>query len=107
MAFLPLFVIPILSAALRADERREMIYIIVQRPYAYLAETLQRAFEGQFEGQEDIKVMVDRRYGERRTQQRPVAVTRRRGDRRGPKQALLEVVILQETPGPGRPQQSS
>jgi hypothetical protein len=37
--------------------------------------------------------MVDRRYGERRVTGQPVAVERRRADRRTPKQELVRVLL--------------
>ena len=46
-----------------------------------------------FEGQEDAKVIVDRRYGERRTSQEPVALERRLAHPRSLKEELVEVVI--------------
>ena len=63
--------------------------IIIHRPYAHLEDELREAFEGQ----EDVNLIVDRRDGERRTSQQPVSVERRRGDRRRPKEQLVEVVI--------------
>ena len=66
-----------------------MMSISIQRPYAHLEEELRRAFKGQ----EDVKVIVDRRSGERRTSQLPVAMERRQADRRSPKVELVEVLI--------------
>jgi hypothetical protein len=57
-----------------------MTSIIIRRPYAHLKEELRRAFEGQ----EDVKVIVDKRNGERRTSQQPVAMECRQADRRSP-----------------------
>jgi len=39
-----------------------------------------------FEGQEDVKVIVDRRYGEWRTMAQPVELERCHADRRGPQE---------------------
>jgi hypothetical protein len=63
--------------------------VIVQRPHAYLQQELRRTFAGQ----EDVKVIVDRRYGERRTRRQSIAVERRCADRRRSKEQLVEVVI--------------
>ncbi len=63
--------------------------IIIHRPYAFLEEELNRAFKDQ----EGVKVIVDKRNGERRTSPQPVAADRRRADRRTPKEELVEVVI--------------
>ncbi len=45
------------------------------------------------EGQEDIRVLVDRRSGERRTSRQPVGLERRRAERRRSKAEVVEVVI--------------
>lgn len=71
------------------------VFIIVPRPRAYLADLLAKAFEGR----EDVEVIVDRRHAERRTQKRPVAVERRRDQRRRPKEEAIEVVV-----GTGQPE---
>jgi len=66
-----------------------MMSIIIHRPYAHLEEELNRAFKAQ----EDVKVTVDKRNGERRTSRQPVELDRRRADRRTPKEELVEVVL--------------
>jgi len=66
-----------------------MMSIIIHRPYAHLEEELNRAFKAQ----EDVKVTVDKRNGERRTTPQPVTADRRRADRRTPKEELVEVVL--------------
>lgn len=89
MEFLPAFLIRILSAGPRIQGNPGRVYLIIHRQHAYLEEGLRQAFEGH----EAVKVIVDRRSGERRTSREPVAVERRRTDRRGPKEELLQVVI--------------
>lgn len=66
-----------------------MMYIIIRQPFDYLEEGFRRAFEGQ----ENFKVITDRRSTERRTGQRSRAVERRRADRRRLKEEIGEVVI--------------
>ena len=63
--------------------------IIIHRPYAHLEKELRKAFEGQ----EDVKVTVNKRNGEQRATRQPVEVDRRRIDRRTPKEELVEVVL--------------
>jgi len=65
------------------------LYIIIPRPHAYLADLLAKAFEGR----KDVEIIADRRHGERRIQQQPAVVERRRADRRKPKEEVIEVVI--------------
>lgn len=65
MSSLPRFLLRIARATNPPEGGAGMMSIIIRRPYAHLKEELCRAFEGQ----EDVKVIVDRRYGERRTSQ--------------------------------------
>lgn len=65
------------------------VFIIVPRSRAYLADLLVKAFEGR----EDLEIIADRRHVERRTQQQASAVERRRGQRRRPKESVIEVVV--------------
>ena len=82
------FVTPLIDAE-HPDGNPGEVYIIVPRPRAYLTDLLRKAFEGR----EDVKILVDRRYGERRAQQRPVATERRQRTRRRGKEEVIEVVI--------------
>jgi hypothetical protein len=66
-----------------------MMSIIIRRPYACLEKELCSTFEGQ----EDVKVIVDRRYSERRTRTQTVELERRDADRRGRKEELVEVLL--------------
>jgi hypothetical protein len=63
--------------------------IIVRHPYAFLEKELRSVFKGQ----EDVTVIVDRRYAERRVKVQPVPMERRRADRRRSKEQLLEVLV--------------
>ena len=75
-------------------EHREMTYIVIRPPYAYLEEELRRLFADR----RDVAIMVDKRYGERRLTRQPPAAERRRADRRRVKEELLEVVIVNGAP---------
>ena len=89
MRLSPEFLLRIAKASELADEGVRMMSIIIQRPYINLEKELRSTFEGQ----EDVNVIVDRRYAERRTSRRPIEIDRRRSDRRGSKEELVEVVI--------------
>src|SRR5262249_46005208 len=93
---LPAFLLKIATAKPWRGERRGMAYIVIQRPYAHLEDEVRRAFAGR----EDIKVVVDRRSGERRVTQQRVRVERRRADRRRAKTELVEVLIVEGTADP-------
>lgn len=72
------------------------VYIIIRRAHSYLEEVLR----GALEGRENVKVIADRRYGERRTRRRRVAFERRQADRRRTKEPLAEVIVGEEASGP-------
>lgn len=97
MEFVATFLLSVLSATGESPPGRRKIYIVVRRPYAYLEEGLRRAFEAQ----EDVKVIVDRRYDERRTSTHPAPVERRRAHRRHGKEEPLEIVIEGRLEAPG------
>jgi hypothetical protein len=69
------------------------VCIIVPRVRAYLADLLAKAFERR----EDVEIIVDRRYGERRTRKVAVTVERRWTERRRSKEEVIEVVIGKTT----------
>jgi len=71
------------------EEGAGIMTIVVQRPYTHLEKELRDAFKGQ----EDVKVILDRRYGERRKRPEAVPLDRRKSDRRSPKKDMVEVVI--------------
>jgi hypothetical protein len=54
--------------------------------------TLKRMVQ-RFQGEKEIKFIVERRYDERRKRRQAVAIERRKDDRRRPKEELVEVVI--------------
>lgn len=89
MTFMPEFTMRIAKKAHLSEEGPGVTSIIIRRPYARLEKELRSAFKEQ----EDVKVALDRRYGERRKRRQPVAIERRRADRRRPKDELVEVVI--------------
>ncbi len=89
MSSLPEFLLRMTKATNPPEQGSGMMSIIIHRPYAFLEEELNRAFKGQ----EEVKVIVDKRNGERRTSPQPVAADRRRTDRRTPKEELVEVVL--------------
>ncbi len=64
--------------------------IIIGRPYACFEKELRRVFKGQ----KDVEFVVDRRFEQRRKRRQPVAMERRKAERRHSKTELLEVVIL-------------
>ena len=53
--------------------------IIIQRPYSHLEKELRSVFKGE----KDVKIIVDRRFDERRTTQQAVEVERRRCEAQG------------------------
>ncbi len=66
-----------------------MMTIVVMRSYTRLEKELRSGFKGQ----EDVKVILDKRYGERRKRLQDIAVEHRKDDRRRLKEELIEVAI--------------
>lgn len=97
MEFLPVFLLKIFTGGFQREESREtgLLVIIIRRPFAHLEERFRRVFEGQ----EDVKVIVDRRHGDRRRSAEPVGLERRQADRRGWKDEIGEVVVLERLSG--------
>lgn len=89
MDILPIFLLKFFEAVPRRQEGRGMMYIIIRPPFDFLEYGFRRAFEGQ----ENIRVVLDRRSAQRRTGRQPIAVERRRTDQRMPKEEIGEVVI--------------
>ena len=90
MTSLPDFLLSIAKAAVPPEKHPGSICIIIKRPYTHLEDELRRTFEGQ----EDVKIVADRRYGERRVGQQQISEDRRRADRRKEKEPLVEAVIF-------------
>ena len=90
MTSLPDFLLSIAKAAVPPEKHPGSICIIIKRPYTHLEDELRRTFEGQ----EDVKIVVDRRYEERRVGRQPVSEDRRGADRRKKKDPLVEAIIF-------------
>ena len=89
MQISPEFILRFAKTTKANEEPLGMMYIIIQRPYSHYEKELRHAFKGK----KDIKVILDKRYSERRAQTEPFPKERRRADRRIPKQELVQVVI--------------
>ena len=76
------------SAEVPGQETGKMS-IVIKRPYAFL----EKDFRNVFQDHEDSRIIVDRRYGERRSGKKPAKSERRRADRRQSKQILAEACI--------------
>ena len=68
--------------------------LVLMRPYAHLEGEMRR----EFDGQDDVEVIVDRRFGERRIGERrkggpPLASERRQIDRRREKEEVLHIIL--------------
>ena len=89
MSIPPKFLMSIAKAAHLSEEGSGTMTIVIWRPYAHLEKELRSAFKGV----EDVKVILDRRYEERRKSKEPVTVECRQADRRRSKAELIEIVI--------------
>ena len=90
MTSLPDFLLSIAKAAVPPERHPGSMCIIIRRPYTHLENELRRTFKGQ----EDVKIVVDKRHGERRVSQQPISEDRRLADRRKKKEPLVEAVIF-------------
>jgi hypothetical protein len=89
MNFLPGLVLKIGKATVPPEQGIGTMSIIIQRRYVHLEEEML----GVFGEQEDVNLIVDRRYGERRASQQHFAVERRCADQRTSKEPVVEVVL--------------
>ena len=89
MSYLPKFRLKISKSAHLSEGGPGITSIIIMRPYAHL----ERELRSTFKEEDDVKVILDKRYEERRTSQQAVEVERRHADQRQPKEELVEVVI--------------
>jgi len=89
MSLLPKFLLKIVKAVPTPEEEAGIMSIIIQRPYSHLEKELRTVFKGE----RDVKILVDRRFGERRTTQQAVEVERRHAEQRQPKEELIKAVI--------------
>ena len=90
MSYLPRLLFNICKETVTPEQGAGAMSIIIKRPYAYLKEQLRRTFERE----EDVNVIVDRRYRERRASEESFAAERRRVHRRRLKEQLVEVILF-------------
>jgi len=86
---MPDLTMKIAKKAHMSEEGAGIMTVVIMRPYAHLEKELRSAFKGQ----EDVKIILDRRYGERRKERQATATERRMAGRRRPKEELIEVVF--------------
>ncbi len=87
--FIPKLTMKVVKKTHMSERELGNMTVVIKRPYAHLEKELSRAFRGQ----EDVKVILDRRYGERRKRSLAVAKERRKAGRRRPNEEIVEVVF--------------
>jgi len=90
----PRFVLRIAEAIGEPATDGAKMLLVLMKPYAHLEGELRK----EFDGQDDVEVFVDRRFGERRVGERrkggpPVASERRQADRRREKEEVLHIIL--------------
>jgi len=85
----PDFKLIIAKSTPSSEENPGITSIIIRQPYAHLEKELRAVFKGE----EDVRIIVDKRCDERRKKPKAVAKERRKATRRRPKEELVEVVI--------------
>ncbi len=89
MSLLPKFLMKIVKVAPTSELEVGIMSIIIQRPYSHL----EKGMRSVFKGEKDVKIIVDRRFDERRASQQAVEVERRHSNQRQPNEELVEVII--------------
>ena len=89
MSALPDFLMSIVKLKVPPGEQAGKMSIIINRPYVHLEKELRTTFDGE----KNVQIIVDRRYGERRKDDQQVPVERRITDRRQGKEKLVDVII--------------
>ena len=88
------FVLRIARATSEPGLEKAKMLLVLMRPYAHLEGEMRK----EFDGQDDVEVIVDRRFGERRIGERrkggpPLASERRQTDRRREKEEVLHIIL--------------
>jgi hypothetical protein len=90
MVQIPSLVMSIARPAAQVEPKEaEEMFIIVKSHYHPLLKEIGKAFSGQ----RGVRIMVDRRMGERRKAEQPVSFDRRVADRRKHEEELLKVIL--------------
>jgi hypothetical protein len=90
MAQIPSLVMSIARPAIQVErEQAEKMLIIVKSHYHPLLKEIDKVFSGQ----RGVRILVDRRMGERRKAEQPVSSERRISDRRKHEEELLKVIL--------------
>ena len=89
MSFLPKFLLKIVRAVPTSEKKAGIMSVIIQRPYSHLEKELSSVFKGE----KDVKIIVDRRFDDRRTTPQAVEVERRLAEQRQPNKELVKAVI--------------
>ena len=89
MISLPDFLLKITKVKSTPKQGSMMTYIVIQQPYDYLEKELRSVFGVE----KDVKVVVNRRFGERRTGHQPITTERRHVDRRRSQEEIVTTII--------------
>ena len=83
------FLLRIDNALSSVEKTPGMMSVVIQQPFAHLEKELREIFDGQG----DVRVIMDKRNGDRRIKKQAVGLDRRSANRRSPKKELIEVVM--------------
>lgn len=67
----------------------DITYVVVRRPFGHLFKEMERIFEKE----QNVRVILDARNGDRRKQPKAVARDRRRKNRRAPREEMVEIIV--------------
>ncbi|MBC2717807.1 MAG: hypothetical protein HF978_21090 [Desulfobacteraceae bacterium] len=88
------FLLRILKSRMLSKESTEEMNILVRRPHSHLADDLRKVYEDQ----EQVNIIVDRRYGERRKKSTPVSFDYRVEDRRNHTERNWQMNLIVKRP---------
>lgn len=83
------FSLRVVRSARASKGNNGLMSIIIRREYRHLKNELFSTFKDQ----NDVQVVVDRRYDERRKREQSVPLERRTADRRRPTEKIMEIIL--------------
>ena len=89
MKFRPEFLMSVFDSVSSFEKEDMGMTIVIQRPYTHLERELRETFKES----EDVRIIVDNRYEDRRLQTKTISDERREKNRRREKVKMVEVVL--------------
>ena len=88
------FLLRIQKPKMLANELTEEMNILVRRPHSHMADDLRKVYQDQ----EKVNIIVDRRYGDRRKESKPVSFDYRVSERRNQNERNWQMNLIVKRP---------